>query len=66
MLSPFLFLIYAEGFSGFIRTLVQNRDWQSIAMWRRAPILSYLPFADDSLLFMDASEHSVSVLYRTF
>lgn len=64
-LSPFLFLICAECFSSLIRTQVQCKKWQGIAMGRRAPIITHLLFVDDSLLFMQDSDDFVMGLLRT-
>lgn len=50
-LSPFLFLICAEGFSGMIRHEVSKGFRHGIWIARDAPELTHLFFSNDSLLF---------------
>lgn len=64
-LSLFLFLICAEGFLGLIWLQMQNRTWQGISIGRRALVLAHFLFADDNLLFLQASEEGVAMLKRT-
>lgn len=65
-LSPFMFLIYVEGFLGLIRTKVHNHDLRGIAMGRQTLVLSHLLFADSSLFFMEASDKAIAALLNTF
>ncbi|XP_030510222.2 uncharacterized protein LOC115724971 [Cannabis sativa] len=58
-LSPYLFLLCSEGLSTLIHLKTQqpqpHRHSLGIKISRRAPAISYLFFADDSLLFSPAS-----------
>ena len=50
-LSPYLFLLYAEGLSSLIKASMANSDVKGIFVYRGGPELSHLFFADDSLIF---------------
>ena len=50
-LSPYLFLLCAEGFSGLIHDAAQNNQLHGISICRGAPKITHLFFADDNLLF---------------
>lgn len=55
-LSPYLFLLCAEGFSALIRGQERLGLLRGFACRPAAPSVSHLLFADDSLLFCEASE----------
>jgi hypothetical protein len=55
-LSPYLFLFVADGFSKLIQDRVQHRHIQELHVCRQAPGISHLLFADDTLLFLKATE----------
>ncbi|XP_062014108.1 uncharacterized protein LOC133730558 [Rosa rugosa] len=50
-LSPYLFILCAEGLSALISQAVQFGPIQGLKMGPQAPVLHHLFFADDSLLF---------------
>ena len=50
-LSPYLFLFVADGLSTLLRKAVESQHVQALGICRRAPTISHLLFADDSLLF---------------
>ena len=50
-LSPFLFLLCAEGLHAFIKHSVRNGDIKDFSLCKQGPKLTHLFFADDSLLF---------------
>jgi hypothetical protein len=50
-LSPYLFLLCAEGLSALIRKSEREKAIRGIAICRRGPRLSHLFFADDSIIF---------------
>jgi hypothetical protein len=54
-LSPYLFLIYAEGLHALIAQAAQARDIHGVSLCRRGPKITHLFFADDSLLFCKAT-----------
>lgn len=55
-ISPFLFLICAEGLSSLLRDAEMNKAIHGVKLGRNVPPISQLFFADDSLLFTRASE----------
>ena len=54
-LSPFLFLFVADGLSSLLRNEVNKNRITPIKVCRRAPGISHLLFADDTLLFFQAT-----------
>jgi hypothetical protein len=57
-LSPYLFLFVADGLSCLIRKEIENNALHELHICRRAPGISRLLFADDRLLFFEATiEH---------
>ena len=50
-LSPYVFLLYAEGLSALIKKEVENGRLGGVAVCCRGPKISHLFFADDSLIF---------------
>jgi hypothetical protein len=59
-LSPYLFLFVADGLSKVLQDEASNRTIQGVKVSRRAPEITQLLFADDSLLFFRASEEQAS------
>ncbi|XP_062011572.1 uncharacterized protein LOC133728174 [Rosa rugosa] len=54
-LSPYLFILCAEGLSALISSSVQNGVLRGLTMSPSAPTIHHLLFADDSFLFGEAS-----------
>lgn len=65
-LSPYLFLICAEGLSALISQAESREDILGLKIARRAPSISHLFFADDSLLFLKASTRSLQSIQEIF
>ncbi|KAA3484158.1 reverse transcriptase [Gossypium australe] len=55
-LSPYLFLICSEGLSSLIRRAVGEGFLRGVKVSRRGPEISHLLFADDCLLFGEATK----------
>ncbi|GMI91034.1 hypothetical protein HRI_002772700 [Hibiscus trionum] len=56
-LSPYLFLICSEGLSSLMRKAATNNTIQGAKINRYAPTITHLLFADDSLVFGEASQN---------
>jgi hypothetical protein len=54
-LSPYLFLLFAEGLSHLLRKAALNNRITGVAASKGGPKISYIFFADDSLLFCQAT-----------
>lgn len=54
-LSPYLFLLCAEGFSALLQQAERAQHINGISICQGAPQVNHLLFADDSLLFMKAN-----------
>ncbi|KAL8133302.1 hypothetical protein AgCh_008677 [Apium graveolens] len=55
-LFPYLFIICAEGLSSLIKHYEDMKCIQGIRIYRNAPMISHMLFADDSYLFCKAEE----------
>ncbi|KAH1121340.1 hypothetical protein J1N35_004500 [Gossypium stocksii] len=55
-LSPFMFLLCGEGLSSLIRLALKNGLVKGIKASRRGPAISHLLFADDCILFGEATK----------
>ncbi|GKV52014.1 hypothetical protein SLEP1_g58623 [Rubroshorea leprosula] len=68
-LSPFLFLIVAEGLNGIISSAKQKNMFKGVSIGGRGLIVSHLQFADDTVIIGDATERNVwavKAMMRTF
>ncbi|KAA3482032.1 reverse transcriptase [Gossypium australe] len=61
-LSPFLFLICSEGLSALMRTAKKNGLIRGAKASRKGPEISHLLFADDCMMFGEATEKGTRVL----
>jgi len=57
-ISPYLFLLAAEGLSCLLNSRVQSSNLSGIIVATSAPMVSHLLFTDDSLLFFKANTES--------
>ena len=55
-ISPYLFLLCAEGISAMLRKNENGGIPKGIAVCRRAPLVSHLLFADNCIVFCKASK----------
>jgi hypothetical protein len=61
-LSPYLFLICAEAFSGLLNATEHRGDIRGISVCPEAPSINHLLFADDSLLLFKLDGQSTNHL----
>jgi len=61
-LSPYLFILCAEGLSALIRNAENRGDLQGVRICRIAPRVSHLLFVDDCFLFFQAKEHQANIM----
>ena len=54
-ISPYLFLLAAEGLSGLLKQSRQSSHLKGLQVAPTAPAVNHLLFADDSLLFVKAN-----------
>lgn len=59
-LSPYLFIICAEGLSSLINHAVMENRYHGVRICRGAPVISHLLFADDSMFFFKAATDECS------
>ncbi|CAN1846005.1 LINE-1 retrotransposable element ORF2 protein [Linum perenne] len=65
-LSPFLFLICAEGLSALVRKEVEDDHLHGVRVCNRAPPVTHLLFADDSFFFFRAEIEEARRVKRIF
>jgi hypothetical protein len=53
-LSPYLFILCAEGLSAMLQKAEENGKLKGLKVCRGAPSVNHLFFADDSLILMQA------------
>lgn len=61
-LSPYLFLLCAEGFSSILNSAEEEGRLQGLAICAGAPSITHLLFVDDSLLLMKVNQENGSYL----
>ena len=64
-LSPYLFILCAEGFTSLLAKVEKDGWLHGVSICRRASSISHLLFVDDSLLFCQANQQKVQVLNDT-
>ena len=63
-LSPYLFLLCAEGLLALIKKSVSLGELEGIAICRRGPRISHLFFVDNSIIFCKATRVECDALLR--
>ena len=63
-LSPFLFLLVADGLSALLKDAEEKGEYTPLKVCQRAPGVSHLLFADDTLLFFNAKEEQAKKVYE--
>ena len=63
-LSPYLFLLCAEGLSALIQSAMDRSQMEGVKIYRGGPRLSHLFFADDNLIFCKATLKECDELQR--
>lgn len=61
-LSPYLFVLCLERLFHLIQVAVEKKVWKPIKISKRSPRLSHLAFADDLILFIEASVAQIEVI----
>ena len=61
-ISLFLFLFYAKGLSALLHQAIRNGGLHGVAVYPLGPQISHLLFADDSIIFCQATSDDCSRL----
>lgn len=61
-LSPYLFVLCFERLFHFIHIATDQKFWKPIKISKRGPRLSHLAFADDLVLFVEASLDQIETI----
>ncbi|PNY12420.1 ribonuclease H [Trifolium pratense] len=64
-ISPYLFVLCMDKRSHLILKEVEEKRWKGIKAGRNGPVVSHLMFADDLLLFGEASEQQIKCIKDT-
>jgi hypothetical protein len=58
-LSPYLFLFCVEGFSALLKKAQMDNEVAGVGFGRDGPTITHLLFADDSIVFLEASKSNL-------
>jgi hypothetical protein len=59
-ISPYLFVLCIDKLSHFISHAVESGEWKALRAGRSGPLVSHLMFADDLLLFGEATKIQIN------
>jgi hypothetical protein len=62
LLSPYLFLFVANGLSKLMQKEIQSGNLHELHICRRAPGISHLLFADDTLMFLETNAGQAEII----
>ena len=65
-MSPYLFVLCMERLGHAINKLVTKGLWKPITHSKHGPLFSHLFFADDLLLFAEATEEHIKIILDCF
>ena len=63
-LSPYLFLLYAKGFTSLLQKVELEGNIHGVYICKRAPRTSHLLFANDSLLLFQVIDKETKAVWR--
>jgi hypothetical protein len=63
-ISPYLFVLCIDKLSHLIMHAVETGEWRAMKAGKNGPVISHLMFADDLLLFGEATEHQMNCVMR--
>nr|XP_051207334.1 uncharacterized protein LOC127323201 [Lolium perenne] len=61
-LSPYLFVFCVEGFSALLRSAQADKQINGVGFGPQGPMVTHLLFADDSVVFLEATKASLGAL----
>jgi hypothetical protein len=61
-ISPYLFLFCVEGFSALLKQAQESNHLNGVKFGAQGPHLTHLLFADDSIVFLEATKRSMQTL----
>nr|KYP54028.1 Retrovirus-related Pol polyprotein LINE-1 [Cajanus cajan] len=61
-ISPYIFVLCMERLFHLINMTIEHHIWKPICLSRSGPLISHLAFADDLVLFAEASTNQVEVI----
>ena len=61
-LSPFLFLFVADALSLLVNKAISEEGLEGVKVCQRAPMISHMLFAGDSLLFFHATKQQAAIV----